>query len=108
MGMAAAHGPSGLPGETIRDGPVTGHLATKLNLALDRWLPEQRLFLKSDTETRFIRLRSSTQAVALVVSSAVVGWTIVASAILMMEQLGAGSAREQAMRSGAIYEQRLN
>lgn len=86
---------------------MTGHLSTKLNHALERWLPEKRLFLKSDTETRFIRLRSSTQAVALVVSTVVVGWTILASAILMMDQIGAGSAREQAQRSADLFEMRL-
>jgi murein DD-endopeptidase MepM/ murein hydrolase activator NlpD len=95
-------------GETIRDELVTGHFALRLNAALEHWLPEKRLFLKSDTETRFVRLRPSTQAIALVVSVAVVAWTIVASAILMMEQVGTGSAREQAARSGEMYEQRLN
>jgi len=95
-------------GETKQDGVVTGHLSYRLNSALERWLPEQRLFLKSDTETRFIRLRPATQAVALFGSAVVVAWTIVASAILLMDQIGAGSAREQAMRAGIIYEQRLN
>jgi murein DD-endopeptidase MepM/ murein hydrolase activator NlpD len=87
---------------------VTGHFAHRLNTALERFLPEQRLFLKSDTETRFVRLRSTTQAIALVVSVSVVAWTIVASAILMMEQVGSGSAREQAARSADMYEQRLD
>ena len=53
---------------------MTGHFAHRLNTTLERWLPEQRLFLKSDTETRFVRLRSTTQAIALVVSVAVVAW----------------------------------
>jgi murein DD-endopeptidase MepM/ murein hydrolase activator NlpD len=86
---------------------VTGHIASKINLGLERWLPERRLFLKSDTETRFIRLRSSTQAVAIAVTVSVVAWTTVASALLMIDQLGAGSAREQASRSGTMYERRL-
>jgi murein DD-endopeptidase MepM/ murein hydrolase activator NlpD len=86
---------------------VTGHIATKINLGLERWLPEQRIFLKSDTATRYIRLRSSTQAMALAVTAAVLGWTIVASALVLIDQLGAGSGREQAERSGTMYEQRL-
>ncbi len=109
MGMSAPT--RGLPaltfGETTRDGHVTGHLSYKLNAALERWFPEQRLFLKSDTETRFIRLRPVTQAVAVVGSSVFVAWTIIASAILMMDSIGAGSAREQAQRAGIVYEQRL-
>ncbi len=95
-------------GETIRDGVVTGHLAYRLNAALERWFPEQRLFLKSDTETRFIRLRPATQAAAVVGGAALLGWSILASAILMMDSIGAGSAHDQAQRAGVVYEQRLN
>jgi murein DD-endopeptidase MepM/ murein hydrolase activator NlpD len=87
---------------------VTGHLSYRLNAALERWFPEQRLFLKSDTETRFIRLRPVTQAVAVAVSGTLVAWTILATAILLMDSISAGSARDQAQRAGAIYEERLN
>jgi murein DD-endopeptidase MepM/ murein hydrolase activator NlpD len=95
-------------GETIRKAVVTGHLAYRLNSALERWFPEQRLFLKSDTETRFIRLRPATLAAASLGGSLLLAWTIIASAILMMDSIGAGSARDQAQRAGQVYEQRLN
>lgn len=75
---------------------------------LERYLPEQRLFLRSDTETRFIRLRSGTQALVLFGSTTLVGWAIVATAILLMDSIGAGSAREQALRDQTMYEARLN
>lgn len=87
---------------------MTGHLAYRLNAALERRFPEQRLFLKSDSETRFIRLRPATLAIASFGSAALLAWTIIASAILMMDSIGAGSAREQAQRAGQVYEQRLN
>ena len=87
---------------------MTGHLSYKINAQLERWFPEQRLFLKSDSETRFIRLRPVTQAVAVVGSGLLVAWTIIASAILLMDSIGAGSAREQAQLAGIVYEQRLN
>ncbi|MBC2835631.1 DUF5930 domain-containing protein [Paragemmobacter straminiformis] len=80
----------------------------RINAAVERYLPEQRLFLKSDTETRFIRLRPLTQAVALGTATLFVGWTILATAILMMDTIGAGSSREQTQRQQAEYEQRLN
>lgn len=75
---------------------------------LDRTLPEQRLFLRSDTETRFIRLTSTTQFVGITGTAILLGWTIVSSAILVMHSLGAGDLREQALRDQAVYEKRLN
>jgi murein DD-endopeptidase MepM/ murein hydrolase activator NlpD len=75
---------------------------------LERRLPEQRLFLRSDSETRFIRLRPITQAVAMSGFSVLLAWTIVATAILLMDSIGSGSAREQARREQANYEARLD
>ncbi|MHC0052793.1 DUF5930 domain-containing protein [Actibacterium sp. D379-3] len=80
----------------------------RLHMALERFLPEQRLFLRSDTETRFIRLRSETQALALFGCAALVGWSIIATAILLMDSIGAGSLRDQAQREQIAFEQRLN
>ena len=83
-------------------------LAYRINLSLERYFPEQRLFLKSDTETRFIRLRPATQAVAVAGGSVVLAWTILATAIILMDSISAGSGRDQAMRQQSLYEQRLN
>ena len=58
-------------------------IAYRIHATLERYFPEQRLFLKSDTETRFIRLRPSTQAIAVVVGGLALAWTIMATAILM-------------------------
>lgn len=77
-------------------------------MALERYLPEQRLFLRSETETRFIRLSPGTQLVALTGCAAIVGWSIIASAMLIMDTIGAGSLRDQARREQAMYEERLN
>ena len=82
--------------------------AHKMRHSLERAFPEQRLFLRSDTETRFIRLSPVTQFVGLTGSALLVGWTIISSAILLMQSLGAGDLREQALRDQAIYEGRLN
>lgn len=87
---------------------MKARLIGRLGAALERRLPEQRLFLRSDSETRFIRLRPVTQAVALAGSSLVLSWTIVATAILMMDSIGSGNAREQARREQANYEARLD
>lgn len=82
-------------------------LAYRINTALERFFPEQRLFLKSDTETRFIRLRPVTQAVALTGGTIALAWTILATAIILMDAISAGSGRDQALRQQALYEQRL-
>jgi murein DD-endopeptidase MepM/ murein hydrolase activator NlpD len=87
---------------------VLKRLSYRINTAVGRFLPEQRLFLKSDTETRFIRLHPMTQAVALTGSSLLLGWTILATSILLLDSISAGSGRDQAQRQEALYESRLN
>lgn len=79
-----------------------------MHLLLERIFPEKRLFLRSDTETRFIRLKPETQLVAWTGSAIVVAWTIIATAILLMDSIGAGNFRAQAQRDQMTYEQRLN
>ncbi len=83
-------------------------LAIRAHAILERFFPERRLFLRSDTDTRFIRLKPSTQLVAFVGSSAIVAWAIIATAILLMDSIGSGNFREQAKRDQLTYEQRLN
>ncbi len=83
-------------------------LAIKTHALLERWFPERRLFLKSDTDTRFIRLRSKTQFLAFAGGSLIVAWAIVATAVLLMDSIGAGNFREQAKRDRQMYEERLN
>lgn len=87
---------------------MLNRLAYRFHQSLERHFPEQRLFLKSDTETRFIRLRSGTQVIALIGGTLGLAWTIVATALIMMDSIGAGSAREQSIRQQALYEERLN
>ncbi|SFG21118.1 Murein DD-endopeptidase MepM and murein hydrolase activator NlpD, contain LysM domain [Palleronia marisminoris] len=73
-----------------------------------RAFPERRLFLRSDTETRFVRLSPSTQAIALSGSALVVGWTILASAVVLMDSVASDDLRDNAAREQAVYENRLN
>lgn len=87
---------------------MLNRLAYRFHHSLERHFPEQRLYLKSDTETRFIRLRPATQIIALVGGTLALAWTIVATALIMMDSIGAGSAREQSVRQQALYEERLN
>lgn len=83
-------------------------LGIKIDHLLERHFPERRLFLRSETDTRFIRLRPSTQLLAFAGSAAVVAWAIIATAILMMDSIGSGNFREQAKRDQQTYLSRLN
>jgi murein DD-endopeptidase MepM/ murein hydrolase activator NlpD len=70
--------------------------------------PERRVFLKSDTDTRFIRVSPMMQLVAITGSSVLVAWAIVATAIILMDSIGSGNFREQAKRDQRTYQSRLN
>lgn len=83
-------------------------IAYRVNHALERRFPEKRLFLKSDSETRFIRLRPLTQAAALAGGVAFFAWAGVATAIVMIDTLGAGSGRVEAQMERAAFEARLD
>ncbi|WP_372992151.1 DUF5930 domain-containing protein [Sulfitobacter sp.] len=83
-------------------------LAIKIHTILERFFPERRVFLKSDTDTRFVRLRPSTQLVALTGSTALIAWAIVATAIVLMDSIGSGNFREQAKRDQSTYQARLS
>ncbi len=93
---------------TIEVQSVRTRLAIKLHSLLERHFPERRLFLKSDTDTRYIRLSSETQIAAVAGVAVMVGWTAVATAILLMDSIGSGNFREQAKRDQATYQERLN
>ncbi|GGE45237.1 M23 family metallopeptidase [Actibacterium pelagium] len=83
-------------------------IADRLNNSLERLLPEQRLFLRTDTETRFVRLRPLTQLIALGGSTVVVAFAILSAAVMLMESIGAGNLRERTQQEQAIYQQRLD
>ncbi len=87
--------------------PGTLRITHSLNSVLERWLPEQRLFLKSDRSTRFLRLRPVTQLIALGGIAVIFGWSIIASSILVIDAISSGSLRDEARRSQGALEARL-
>jgi len=95
-------------GDDKEDNIVRTRLAIKVNAILEQYFPERRVFLKSDNDTRFIRLRPGTQIVAFAGSAALVAWAIVATAIILMDSIGSGNFREQAKRDQRTYQARLN
>ena len=83
-------------------------LSNRMNAALGRLLPEQRLFLKSDQTTRFVRLSPMTQAAALGGTAIVLSWAIVASSILVTDAVSVGTTADPAARTRSAFEDRLN
>ena len=87
---------------------MTNQISSQINAFLARKFPERRVFLRSDTDTKFIRLTSSTQLLGWVGSTAVFAWAIIATAVLLMDNIGSGNVREQVKREQVAYETRLN
>lgn len=87
---------------------VKTRLTDRVNAVLERYLPEQRLFLKSDTGMRYVRLRPATQAIMISGASLFVGWTVIVTAIFLIDSISSEGVREQAERAQMAYETRLN
>ena len=88
--------------------PARQGIRFQLHQATSRVFPERRIFLRSDTETRFVRLSPESQLLAVVGCTLFIAWSIIATAVVMMDTIGSGGLREQAAREQALYEQRLN
>lgn len=80
----------------------------KINASLERYLPEKRLFLRSDTSTRFVRLRPLAQATILSVVGVYFAWSLLATSILFFEMFGSADLREAARREQSYFETRLS
>ncbi|MFN4101381.1 MAG: DUF5930 domain-containing protein [Pararhodobacter sp.] len=80
----------------------------QLNTALERYLPEKRLFLRSETSTRFVRLRPVAQATILSGAAAYMAWSLIATSILFFEVVGSNDLRENTRREQIYFETRLN
>jgi murein DD-endopeptidase MepM/ murein hydrolase activator NlpD len=87
---------------------VTSRLTTRIHVMLERHLPEQRLFLKSDDGTRFIRLRPGAQAALIAGLGLFVGWTIIVTSMFLIDTISAGNVREQAQREELRVQERLS
>ena len=83
-------------------------IGIRIHTLLESYFPERRVFLKSDTDTRFIRLRPGTQLVVFAACACLVAWSIVATAVILMDSIGSGNFREQAKRDQRTYQARLN
>lgn len=79
----------------------------RLNATLERYLPERRLFLRSESSTRFVRLKPLSQVAIIGVATLYIGWSLIASSILFFEFVGTADRREAARREQVYFETRL-
>ncbi|WP_321362956.1 M23 family metallopeptidase [uncultured Celeribacter sp.] len=79
----------------------------KLNHMLERSFPERRVFLRSDNDTRYLRISPLTQLVAFTGTTVFAGWLIIATSILLMDSIGSGNLREQSGRDLVLFENRV-
>lgn len=80
----------------------------RFGAAFRRAFPERRIYLRSDAETRFVRLSPATQIAALVGGASFVAWAVFATAILLMDTISSVSLREQTAREQRLYAARMN
>lgn len=74
---------------------------------LERSFPERRVFLRSDNDTRYMRISPLTQLIAFTGSTVFAAWLIIATAIILMDSIGSGNLRDQANRDLVLFENRV-
>jgi murein DD-endopeptidase MepM/ murein hydrolase activator NlpD len=79
-----------------------------LNRILSRHVPEQRIYLRSDKTTRYVRLSPLVQTIAGSAFAMGFCWMIVASVALGLQSISANSNKEQATVLQQAYEERLD
>ena len=82
-------------------------MTNKLNHMLERSFPERRVFLRSDNDTRYMRISPLTQLIAFTGSTVFAAWLIIATAIILMDSIGSGNLRDQANRDLVLFETRV-
>ncbi|NOX73147.1 MAG: M23 family peptidase, partial [Alphaproteobacteria bacterium] len=83
-------------------------LKRKLHVTCEKYFSEQRLYLRTDNSTRYLRLTPITQMTLTVGAAVFFGWTIFVSSAFLVNSLSASSNAEQAQALQVDYEVRLN
>lgn len=75
---------------------------------LHKYLPEQRVYIRTDKSTRFFTLTSQSQLFIGLLATVGVSWLMIATSILGFQQFEAKSAAVQGDIQKKAYENRLN
>ncbi|MEJ6501727.1 MAG: DUF5930 domain-containing protein [Rhodobacterales bacterium] len=70
---------------------MKARLTRNFHLILNKHLPEQRLYLRTDSSTRFLRLTPGVQATVIAVSAVFFVWTILVSSMFLVDTFAPSS-----------------
>ncbi|MBK5933226.1 murein DD-endopeptidase MepM/ murein hydrolase activator NlpD [Rhodovulum imhoffii] len=87
---------------------MAARLKHRIDTALGRLLPEQRLFLRTDNATRFLRISPLAQLFTGAAAIAIAGTAMVSTTVLLMDSVSTGNLRDKTQREQISYETRLN
>ncbi len=76
--------------------------------ALNKYLPEQRIYIRTDSSTRFLTLTSKSQLFIGVMATISFSWLMIATAIIGFEMFEARSVSNRADDQTEAYGQRIN
>jgi murein DD-endopeptidase MepM/ murein hydrolase activator NlpD len=76
--------------------------------ALDKYLPEQRIYIRTDRSTKFLTLRSKSQLFIGVMATISFSWLMIATAIIGFGMLETRSDSRRAEDQKQDYEMRIN
>jgi murein DD-endopeptidase MepM/ murein hydrolase activator NlpD len=76
--------------------------------ALDKYLPEQRIYIRTDKSTKFLTLNSKSQLFIGIVATLSFSWLLIATAIVGYETLEARSDNHRAAEQKKAFELRVN
>ena len=74
---------------------------------LHRLFPEKRIFVKSDAGTRFVRLGPRQHILAGAGLALLVGWTTIATSVLVIDLIRGDGAHQQVLAEQRLYEDRI-
>ncbi len=79
-----------------------------INNLLGKYIPEQRIYLRSENSTRYMRFSPLAQTTLGVVIASTICWTVIASSALLVDKLTSGSARNKSAVVQIAYQDRLS
>ena len=81
--------------------------ATKLKIAIERYFPERRVCFSTTHGMRHVYLNTQTQITACFGMTLLLGWTLISTSMVLMDQLDADDFRQQAEKAAVIYQHNL-
>ena len=74
----------------------------------EHYFPERRVFFSTQKGMRYLHVRTSTQILACLGAAAFVIWTVISTALVCIDLLGANDFRQQAKQDAEFYHQELS